>query len=207
MSDFPVNFTKTDFDDNLEGLYHKLRRELAGDPSTTEDDLIHQTECYRATKSSGSRKSGGKKKSSSSSPSKISEHIELSQDVSSLLAQLKNGKLVRLYKSICKISLSEHPVLAYVGAWTLLECLATNMGNKSDKSFEAFYNEKLNQSITDRSKRSEIRTPIKDIHSKGNANKHGGVYEAIDARQLISDFKAMEPFLKYCVDKVLNDEL
>ena len=205
LSDFPVNFTKTDFDDNLEGLYLKLRRDLAGDPSTTEDDFIHQTECYRARKSSSSTKSGRKKKSSSSSPSKISEHIELSQDVSSLLAQLENGKLVRLYESICKISLIDHPVLAYVGAWTLLECLATNMGNESGKSFEAFYNEKLNQFTKNRSKRSEYRTPIKDIHSKGNANKHGGIYEAIDARQLISDFEAMEPFLIYCINKMLND--
>ena len=160
LSDFPVNFTKTDFDDNLEGLYLKLRRILTGDPSTTEDDFIHQTECYRARKSSGT-KSRGKKKSSSSSSSKISEYIDLSQDVSSLLSQLENGKLVRLYESICKISLIDHPVLAYVGAWTLLECLATNMGKKSDKSFEAFYNEVLNQFIKDRSKRSEFRTPIK----------------------------------------------
>lgn len=209
LSDFPVNFTKTDFDENLEGLYLKLRHDLAGDPTTTEDNFIHQTEYYRAKrakKTSGNKKSTGKKKSSPSSSSRMSEQIELSQDVYSLLSQLENGKLVRLYESICNISLIDHPVLAYVGAWTLLECLATNMGNKPEKAFDAFYNEKLNKFTRDRSKRSEFRTPIKDIHSKGNANKHGGVYEARDARQLISDFEAIEPFLIYCIGELLNGE-
>ena len=207
LSDFPVNFTKTGFDENLEDLYKKLKRELNGDASTTEDDFIHQSEFFRARKSSGNTKSAGKKKSSSSSPSKIPEHVELSQDISSLLARLENGKLVRLYESICKISLIDHPVLAYVGAWTLLECLATNMEKESVKAFDAFFNEKLNEFTPDKSKRSEYRIPIKDIHSKGNANKHGGAYEAMNAQQLISDFKTMEPFLKYCINKVLNDDL
>ena len=207
LSGFPVNFTKTGFDENLEGLYYKLKNKLTGADSTNEDDFIHQSEFFRARKSSGHTKSTGKKKSSSSSASKSSEQIVLSQDVHSLLSQLENGKLVRLYESICKISLIDHPVLAYVGAWTLLECLSTRMGKNSGIAFESFYNGKINEFARDKNKRLEYKTSIEDIHKKGNANKHGGAYEAMNAQQLISDFEAMEPFLKYCINRVLNNEL
>ena len=213
LNDLPVNFTKTDFDGNLDLLYRLLRSELTGDSSTTEDDFIHQSEYYRAKKSTGKSRisakkveKGKNKLTPSRTPIVSTTHIVKSQDIYSLLGQLDNKKLVRLYDSICRISLIDHPVLAYVGTWTLLECLATNMGNSSSKSFDAFYNEQLNKFTKDRSKRSEYRTPIKDIHSKGNANKHGGIYEAMNAQQLISDFNSMEPFLKYCIEITINEE-
>ncbi len=212
LNDFPVNFTKTDFDENLDGLYRLIKSELIGDPSTTKDDFIHQSEFYRARKSTSRSKSQKKKvetekkKTTTSTGSKASTQITRTQDISALLSQLENKKLVRLYESICGISLIDHPVLAYVGAWTLLECLATNMGKNSGIAFDAFYNGKINEFTNDKNKRSEYRIPIKDIHSKGNANKHGGTYEAMNAQQLISDFKAMELFLIDCVQRIINEE-
>ena len=212
LNDFPVNFTKTDIDENIDGLYRLIRSELTGDPSTTEDDFIHQTEFYRARKSNGTSRATKKKvktekkKPTTSTTPIVLTQITQSQDISDLLTQLDNKKLVRLYESICGISLIDHPVLAYVGAWTLLECLSTIMGKDSGTAFDAFYNGKINEFTKDKNKRSEYKIPIKDIHSKGNANKHSGAYEAMNAQQLISDFKTMELFLIDCIQKIINEE-
>ena len=213
LNDFPVNFTKTNFDENLDGLYRLLKSELIGSTPNNENDFIHQVEFYRARKSTGSSTSIVKKDRKvknipvTTAAPITPKQITQSQNIAALLAQLENKKLVRLYESICGISLIDHPVLAYVGAWTLLECLATNMGKFSGTAFDAFYNGKIHEFTNDRNKRSEYKIPIKDIHSKGNANKHAGAYEAMNAQQLISDFKAMEPFLNYCINKALNHEL
>ena len=213
LNDFPVNFTKTDFDENLDGLYRLLRTELIGSTPNDENDFIHQVEYYRAKKSTSSSTSSSKKDAKGKSKPDTKEasitptQIARSQDIATLLGQLENKKLVRLYESICGISLINHPVLAYVGAWTLLECLATRMGKNPGIAFDGFYNGKLNEFATNRNKRLEYRTSIEDIHKKGNANKHGDTYEAMNAQQLVSDFEVMESFLNYCINKVLNNEL
>ncbi|MDE0292527.1 MAG: ATP-binding protein [Candidatus Dadabacteria bacterium] len=207
LNDFPVNFTKTDFDEGLEGLYKRLKIELTGDPPGTENDYLHQTEYFRKrpkTKKPDSEKPEEQeaKPETSEKPSrpKIEKNIPFSSDLRKLLAQLENKKMERLYWSLSRISLIQHPVLAYVGMWTLLESLATYMGKTSTISFESFYSAEINNFIKDKGKRSQFKLSIGDIHSKGNANKHSDVYEVIDARQLVSDFKSIEKFLIHCAD-------
>lgn len=201
LNDFPVNFTKTDFDGNLEGLYRRLRTELTGDPPGTEDDYLHQTEFFRKSKS---KKRGGKSKKSQSKKSTIGEKIPICNDLRKLLAQLENKKMERLYSSLCGISLVNHPVLAYVGTWTLLESLSTYMGKNPSISFDSFYNAEINKFTENKTERGEVRVSIKDIHSKGNASKHGGTYEVINAQQLISDFKSIEKFLIHCANLAIK---
>ena len=197
LNDFPVNFTKTGFDENLDGLYSAIKNELRG--SKKEDNYIQQAEYYRARKSTSP-------KSTKPKSSTTTRHIEHSLQVTALLEQLKSKKHMHLYKSICKISLAEHPILAYVGAWVLLESLASHLGKESKQAFDGFYNQKINAFTKDIGKRNEYKTPIKDIHQKGNLNKHSGIYEAVDAKQLVIDFKSIELFLIFCIEEVLNSE-
>lgn len=202
LNDFPVNFTKTDFDEDLDGLYRRLKTELIGNSPGTENDYLHQTEFFRKNKT---RKSGRKrKKSQSGTKPTIEEKISISNDFKKLLAQLENKKMERLYSSLCGISLIDHPVLAYVGTWTLLESLSTYMGKKPQISFESFYGAKISEFARNKNERGQFKFPIKDIHSRGNLNKHSDVYEVIDARQLVSDFKSIEKFLIHCANLAIK---
>lgn len=205
LNDFPVNFTKTGFDENLDGLYRVIKGELEG--STNGNNYIHQAEYYRAKKSTqqpkGKSTKDGRQQPKSPPARKKIEH---SPQIYKLLGQLESKKHMYLYRSICKISLIDHPILAYVGAWVLLESLANHLGKESHQAFDGFYNQKINSFTKDQNKRNEYKIPIKDIHQKGNLNKHSATYEAIDAKQLISDFKSIEPFLISCIEEVLYTE-
>ena len=210
LNDFPVNFTKTGFDEKLDGLYRVIRDELEG--RATEDNYIHQAECYRARKSKELKpknrdpKDNRPKPRSSPPTPKAPDHIEYSYKIYDQLKNLSSKKHARLYTSICNISLTKHPILSYVGAWVLLESLASHLGKEPIQALDAFYSEKINNFTRDKGRRSEYKTPINDIHKKGNLNKHSGTYETIDARQLVSDFKSIEPFLIFCIEEVLDSE-
>ena len=201
LNDFEVNYQKTGFTDDLDGLYHLLRTKI--------NDYIEQATNYRARKVKGGKKtstskSPASKKIISSSPHY--ENINFSDRLHKLLDALDNKKLARLYTSICKISLKDHPVLAYVGAWSLLEAISKHMGSKDNTAFNSFLNSKIDQFINDKGKRKEYREPVRDIHAKGNLNKHSGTYETINAEQLAIDFQIMEPFLIHCIQEVLDDK-
>jgi len=215
LDDFPVNFMKTDFDENLEGLYRTLSTYLKGDSES--EDLVHQATYFRAgkagSKNSGTQNKGGtqggktknkKSKSSKKKPPQLPQHIQLSDELDEILNKFDNKKAARLYSSLCRISLVNEPVLAYVAAWTLLESLATYLGKGDQESFESFYNNKINKYSKSRDAKNELRVPIKDIHSKGNMNKHSGKYEAMNAQQLVSDFETIEAFLIYCGEEILE---
>ena len=116
---------------------------------------------------------------------------------------LKSG-MQRLYGSLCRISLTDHPVLAYVGAWTLLESLANYIGKDSTTEFAAFYNMKINEFTKNKTERGQYKVPIQDIHSKGNITKHSGTYDVMEARQLVADFQSIEKFLIYCAGEAVN---
>ena len=211
LNDFPVNFTKTGFDENLDSLYELLRNVLTGHPSNTEDNYIHQSEYYRTKKSKKALVNiilPPPKKSliTIHPPKKPSNTIEFSNLMHDKLEELKEKRHSRLYKSLCKLSLIDHPILAYVGTWVLLESLATRLGKESNIAFDAFYNGKIILFTKDRNKKAEYKISISDIHSKGNLNKHSSKYETIDAKQLINDFHCIEDFLIFCIDEVLNSE-
>ena len=197
LDDFSVNFTKTGFDDNLDGLYRLLRTKLTGSPAKPEEQFIHQSEYYRAKKSTAVNKK--KKTKTSLSSQKTPDSIEFSQDIYDQLVNLPNKKHARLYKSLCQISLTDHPVLAYVGAWTLLESLATYLGKQSTQAFDGFYSAKINLLTKDNTERNDYKVSIRDIHAKGNINKHSGKYETINAKQLVNDFQIITSLLISCL--------
>lgn len=225
LNEFSVNFTKTDFDEDLNGLYRMLYSELSGDGSATGVDYLHQAECFRQRKSrkseqekadkekadkektdkekTGKEKTGKEKKTAQQS-SKIENQIVFSSELDEMLGQLEHKKMQRLYGSLCTISLTDHPVLAYVGAWTLLESLATYIGKDPTTEFAGFYNGKINEFTKNRTERGQYKVPIQDIHSKGNTTKHSAAYDVIDARQLVSDFQSIEKFLVYCAGQAVS---
>lgn len=210
LNEFPVNFTKTNFDEDLNGLYRMLQTELSGIQSETAENYIQQAEYFRQRKS---RKAPQpvpqvKKRPKPVSPlppkPTIENQIPFSNELDEMLSQLESKKMQRLYRSLCRISLVEHPVLAYVGAWTLLESLATYMGKDSTMDFAGFYNAKINEFIKKRTERGQYKVPIQDIHSKGNITKHSATYDVIDAGQLVSDFRSIERFLIYCAGQAVS---
>ena len=201
LNDFPVNFMKTGFDIDLESLYRAIKTEISARPPDVEEDYIDQASFFRKNKVKGGGKKKPKKKGKPRrAPS--SKEIPFSQDLNDALEKLPIKKLFRLYRSLCNVSLIEDPVLAYVGAWTLLESLATQMGKETKTSFSAFFNQEINQIVTDKGKRADYKNVIEDIGKKGNMNKHSASYESMDARQLVSDFPTIEEFLIHCAENV-----
>ena len=201
LNGFSVNFMKTDFDENMDALYRAIRSQLIAHPPAVKDDFIQQAINFRKSKSTLS----GKKPQTGNfeNKPKTEDKIPFSPKINRMLAQLKNKKLHRLYSSLCRVSLINDPVLAYVGAWTLLECLANLLGKNSTTSFVSFYSGVINRIYTSKGTRGQIRTPIEDIHKKGNMNKHGSTYEAMNAQQLISDFQSIEDFLTHCTSEAV----
>ena len=202
LNDFPVNFTKTGFDFNLDGLYRAIENVLQGDKAAGQPNFIDQAANYRA------RKSKAPGKDASARPRKKlkkPDKIEYSGEIADRLERLKYSKLRRLYDSLCRISLSDHPVLAYVGCWALLESLATYAGKKHTVSFDAFYNGMANVALSSKGEKDDVKEAIGDIHKKGNCNKHSKASEAMEAGQLHNNMMVIEPLLIHCIDKILAE--
>ena len=194
-------------------LYRAVRSELIDRPPDVKEDLIHQATHFRSGKVEPIPKDKDKKKPGKSpgrkSPKpvpKIEDHILFSTELNDTLAQLNNHKLHRLYESLCRVSLINDPVLAYVAAWTLLESLATLLGKGPNTAFDGFYNGKINLFTQNKTERGDYKIPIGDIHEKGNMNKHSSKYETINAQQLVSDFQSIEMFLIHCAERAVESE-
>ena len=208
LNNFPVNFMKTGFDINMESLYRAIKSQISASPPDVLEDFIQQATYYRKKKAiqpappPKSPKPDVKPKTKTTP--KPQGKIPFSMELNNAMAGLKFKKLYRLYGSLCNVSLINDPVLAYVGAWTLLESLATLIGKKSNIAFDSFYNGKINGFSAGKEK-SGYKTVINDIHKKGNMNKHSATYETMNAQQLESDFPTIEMFLLYCIDQAPKD--
>lgn len=130
--------------------------------------------------------------------------IQKSNSIEKKLSQLGNSKLVNLYRSLCVVSLVEHPILLYVGAWSFLESLSTAINKNDGNDFYSFLNSKINLWYKDRGEKNDFKGAIKDIHEKGNCNKHSGQRFVVDARQLENDFKVIKPLLLKIIDEAIN---
>ena len=202
LNDFPVNFMKTGFDINMDSLYRAIKSQISASPPDVLEDFVQQATNYRKKKTiepDPPPKTDEKPKTKGKPTPKSQEKIPFSAELNKALSGLPNSKLYRLYISLCNVSLVKDPVLAYVGAWTLLESLATLIGKDSHTAFNAFYNGKINELYTGSGKK-DSQTVIGEIHKKGNMNKHSGTYETMSAIQLVSDFTTIEEFLIHCVN-------
>ncbi|MEI7190312.1 MULTISPECIES: ATP-binding protein [Pectobacterium] len=121
--------------------------------------------------------------------------VEYSQALYNALSRFEGDKLPGLYSSLCTISLKVHPVLCYVGAWSLLECWSSALGKSDGTDFVSFLNGRLGLYQPDRSKRGDIRQVFNDIQGRGNCSKHSGIYANTHALDLKNAFKILEPFI------------
>ena len=209
LDGFRTNFMKTKIEENLEGLYQKLKENLKKDkyfeqvnnykPTKMENKQEEISEPPRKEKEFIARKKDGSEKRKKSSTDLIK--IPISSEIKEKLEGLEYNKLYHLYNSLCAISLKEHPYLAYIGSWTFFECLSFMMGNKEGCAFDGFYNNKINKWYPKDQNRKRIKDAITQIHSKGNFSKHDYKYQFSDALQLHNEFKVLEKFIIKCIDK------
>lgn len=210
LNEFSVNYQKTGFNEDLSGVYSKIKEILIN-----ENNLIQQAGNYRVTpKNTNRSKIEGKNsydhnyyKSQENistpserlkTPSKIKESIVLLNS----LNRGSNNKLPKLYYSLCKVSLVEHPMLMYVGAWSFLESFATLMGKGDGVDFNGYLNSKVNKFYErDKGKKNDVKLVISDIHKKGNSIKHSGNKLIVNGSQLHNDFEVLEEFLIHCLNE------
>ncbi|SMM97927.1 hypothetical protein SPONL_1687 [uncultured Candidatus Thioglobus sp.] len=210
LDQFSVNYQKTGFNEDLSGVYSKIKEILIN-----ENDLIQQAGNYRVnpknTKKSQTGKIDSDKHNSSQSPEnnntyseklKTLSKIDKSNKLSQALRRVQNNKLPKLYKSLCTVSLREHSVLMYVGSWSFLESLSTLMGKPDTTPLDSYLNNKVNDFYTDRGKKNDIKGVISDIHKKGNSIKHSGNRTIVNGEQLHNDFEVLEEFLIHCLNEL-----
>ncbi len=210
LDEFIVNYQKTGFDEDLSAVYAQIENILTASP-----DLKSQASNYRVIPKPNPRSESPTDEIIEESDDNIDDEIInpnlatgtkdsnkinhnkilISNNIVTKLKRLRNTKLDTLYKSLCGISLKEHGVLSYVGAWAFLESLASYDGKYDGTSFESYYNNKINEFYTEKSKRNDLRIVIKDIHARGNSAKHSGKKAEVTGTQLRNDFEVLEEFL------------
>ena len=158
----------------------------------------------------------------------FSHKIEHSSEIEAALSAIKNNdKFLQLYKSLCRVSLEQDPILAYVGAWSFFDSLATAMGRRKG-SFPDFFESKINEWWKkDRGRISDFTETLKDIgeeyeslaempsmtftktlkkiSSRGNRCKHSDTYYQYNAMQLIIYFRTLEKFIIRCFGELLKE--
>ncbi len=135
---------------------------------------------------------------------KLRTKIESSAAISERLHKLGSHKLDLLYYSLCKISLTEHPALMSVGAWSFFETLARLSGATQGTSFESFFNSKINTWYNDKEQKKKFKKIIGDIAEEGNLDKHDTTYYTVDGKPLAMRFKSLENFILKVLDELLD---
>ncbi|MCM7773475.1 ATP-binding protein [Enterobacter asburiae] len=120
--------------------------------------------------------------------------IEISEALRDAFSRFPGDKLPQLYTSLCTISLRKHAVMCYVAAWSLLESWSSALGKKDTTDFISYLTPRLGAFESDRGKRNDFRSVIQEIHTKGNCNKHSGVFGNSHALDLKNYFIILEPF-------------
>lgn len=170
----------------------------AGSQSSTGQSSTNNTNSGGAASSAGSQ-SNSSNAGSTTSPSRDKQGygIDVSEAISQKLAESKSKKLIGLYKSLCTVSLTQHPQLLYVGAWCFFETLSTLIGKPDTTSFTSFLGSKMNEPAFgyNKSKKKDYGDTLEDISKKGNLNKHSGIYHTAGAEQLRIDFATLETFI------------
>ncbi len=214
LNDFEIDFMKTKFIDDLNPLYIELKKELKKEPNfmdqvnfyRSKQDKINPPETEDSPDEEKKETIIVKKPSGEIKTKKSLKNItkiQKSKEVELKLSQLNKKKLVRLYDSLCTISLIKHPYLCYIGSWAFLESLSVYMGKKEKQSFDSFFGSKLNEWYKNQKQdKNKMHDAIKQIHTTGNFAKHDFEYEFSDAKQLHYEFKVLEEFIVKCIDNI-----
>lgn len=211
LDQFSVNYQKTGFNEDLSSVYSKIKEILID-----KNNLIQQAGNYRVSPKNTQKCQAGSESGNGDTHPPSSENgdtpsrkpktfskIDKSNELLKALSRSKNNKLPAFYASLCVVSLIEHPVLMYVGAWSFLESLATLMGKDDNTSFEGFLGSKVSEFYKkNKPKRNDVKGVISDIHKKGNSIKHSGNRTVVNGEQLHNDFEVLEEFLIHCLNEL-----
>ncbi|PIT20697.1 ATP-binding protein [Snodgrassella communis] len=141
---------------------------------------------------------------------KLLDNINFSSELHNYLKSLKVNKLSEFYLSLCRISLTNDPLVAYVCAWSMLDSLKAFLSNDSTQSdFTSFYNSKLETLYPDKKDKNtkkKYKAALSEIHSRGNLCKHDGIYAVMNAQQLVNDFNVLEPLIIYCIKEKIKEK-
>lgn len=216
LDKFLVNYQKTGFNEDLSGVYSKIKEILVDG-----DNFISQANNYRSKainpKEENEKQTKDDKENNGDNAYQKSENdrpstdktyqsptkITKSEKLYKALERTDNTKLPKLYGSLCKVSLKEHPILMYVGVWSFLEALSTLMGKDDRTAFNSYLGSKVNLLYKkDKSKKNDVKGSIDEIHKKGNSSKHSDKKHIINGAQLHNDFEVMEEFLIHCLNEL-----
>lgn len=135
--------------------------------------------------------------------------VDRSDVIENKLKRLRSNKLIKLYNSLCTVSLRQHPELMYVGAWMFFEILAKQIGNVNAKTgnrqseFAGFFSGKMNTWSFQKQIREECFAALKEIQEHGNMAKHSIVKTRATAIQLRGDFEVLEPLIIAVLDDAI----
>jgi hypothetical protein len=135
--------------------------------------------------------------------------VNESQDIKDKLDALDSFKLKRLYKSLCKISLNDHPEIMYAGAWMFFELLSKYAGNVNQKGrrqheFTAFLNGRMQSHAFQEERRDSCYKVLLEIQDFGNAAKHSITRTRATAQQLKLDFDLLESTITMAIDEAIS---
>lgn len=127
--------------------------------------------------------------------------IKSSQEIVNKLNLLGSRKFIQLYRSLCIISLEQHPAIMYVAAWAFFESLSKKAGSSTD--FPAFLGAKMNALGYDREDKKSIALCLSDISNEGNCVKHDSGYVSTDAKKLAHYFEVTEKLIVDLLNEVI----
>lgn len=116
---------------------------------------------------------------------------------------LKVNKFNALYRSLLKIDPIEHPLLAVVGIWSLLDSLAHCLMPKNTTEFSAFFNSKLN--ISNKEEKKVIKAIFEFFLHEGNFNKHSGNYSSLNGIEICEKFNTIQPYIAEIIQRMSTD--
>lgn len=184
----------SEFNVSPDNVRSKPRTDISSEPSTSSTN--------NPQPSNGN--STGQASSPANTNDKKGNGIEPSDTISQKLILLKSEKLIGLYRSLCTVSLLQHPQLLYVGAWSFFETLSSLDGKKDGTSFDSYFGSKINNNTAyDKGKKKDYKDTLDDISKKGNSNKHSGTWHSSTAIQLRTDFITLEPFIIEVIDALI----
>jgi len=130
---------------------------------------------------------------------KDAQHVLFENSIFDALKSYGNGKLVRLYYSICKVDLDPHTQLITVGAWSFMETLTACDGRTGGADFESFLSKQRLASWGFAGDTTSVRQAIARIREYGNSTKHHPVAGAFNGNQLNNDMITLKDVLLKCI--------
>jgi len=171
----------------------------AGDSASTEDKADAEGATGAGTEADNNTNTGD----SLPFPFEVKEEnrIKFSEQLNNYLTLLEGDKACHLYDSLCRLSLKQHSVLMYIGAWSFLEMFTALIGRNSKVSFNDFLGTKVNEYTNDKKVRTELKKVVGDISTRGNCTKHSGIFWNYSAMDLKPAFIILEPFIIHLIEK------